>query len=61
MVRFSHSRLKMIGYPFFLVGAIVSKFSETVGYVLLGIMAVLWGLAAILETIEILTPEERIE
>lgn len=54
MGRISHRKLKAIGYPFFLIGAIVSKFHATAGYVLIGIMLGLWTLAGILETYEII-------
>jgi hypothetical protein len=58
MTKIGHRHLKVIGYPFFLIGLIVSKFHAGAGYVLIGVMAALWGMAGILETLEILRPME---
>lgn len=58
MRRINHRKLKMLGYPFFLTGAIISKFHAVTGYILIGIMLALWLLAGILETIELFQPQQ---
>ena len=52
MKRITSGMLKGVGYGFFLAGLVVSKFHLPSGYILLGIMAVLWIGSGILETVE---------